>query len=73
MDITKQINDILEKNGCNCFYFDTSNLLLRHNLTKEESRHNVCNHKVFVEITGLLVMNDIKFEVTDNNDIQIFL
>lgn len=73
MDIVKEIEKILEQNKCACFYLDKDNLLLKHNLTKEESRQNLCNHRVFTQITGLLVMNHVHFAITDNNDIKIFL
>ena len=73
MDIKKEINNILTKHKCACFYFDSQNLIIKHNMTIEEARHNVCNHSVFVEITGLLLKNNIDYEVTDNNDIKIFL
>lgn len=71
MNIINEIKNILKTNRCSCFYFDEMTLTLKHNLSLEEGRENVCNHVVFTSITGLLLKHNINFEITSNNDIII--
>jgi hypothetical protein len=71
MNIIKEIKNILDNNNCHCFTLDEKEYKLVHNLSIDDARNNACNHRFFVEITGLLVKYNIDYTVTDEHHILI--
>jgi hypothetical protein len=71
--VIDEIKKILEAEDCSCYSFDENNLKVTNNLSIEQSRYDDCNNRVFTQITGILLENDIQYEVSPNNDILIIL
>lgn len=69
--ILTEINDIIIANNCGCFELNTKELTIKHKLSMNEARSNVCNHKVFTLITGYLIKNKINYKLTDGYHIII--
>ncbi len=69
--IIDEIKKILHINECTCYEFDEENLTIVHTIPIEEARFDDCDNRVFTQITGFLLQNNIDYEVSLGNDIQL--
>lgn len=69
--IIEEIKKILQAVEYTCYSLDEENLTVVHDIPIEEARYDDGNNMVFTQITGLLLENNIDYEINLNNDIVL--